>query len=73
MQTSDYSKQTFDLQYPALVSMDADFDPVRYYKDPLTIAGKQYRMCSQWFETTANNDRPFLDHWIEGHEQKGSQ
>lgn len=73
MQIADYSKQTFDLQYPALVSMDADFDPNRYYKDPLTIAGKQYRMCSQWFETTANNDRPFLDHWIEGHEQKGSQ
>lgn len=70
MQTADYSKQTFDLQYPTLVSMDAAYDPVRYYVKPLTIAGKQYLMCSQWFETTANNDRPFLDRWIEEHEAK---
>ena len=70
MQTVDYSKKTFDLQYPVLADADSDFDAVRYYVKPLTIDGKKYMLCSQWFETSANNDRPFLDKWIEEHEPK---
>ena len=68
MQTVGYSKKTFDLQYPVLADADSDFDAVRYYVKPLTIDGKKYMLCSQWFETSANNDRPFLDKWIEEHE-----
>lgn len=65
MQTAEYSKSTFDLGYPLLVSINSDFDPVRYYSQPLWIRGKEYKMCSQWFEVPANNDRPYLLKWIE--------
>jgi hypothetical protein len=67
MQTVDYSKQFFDLQYPLLMKAGADFDSIRYYAKPLTISGVQYYLCSQWFETSANNDRPYLLLWIESH------
>jgi len=36
-----------------------DFDKARYYSKPFTMRGKEYFLCSQWFETPANNDRPF--------------
>jgi len=49
------------------VSEETEFDSVRYYAKPLFIHGKQYYMCSQWFETSANNDRPYLLKWIEKH------
>ncbi|MDO4765775.1 MAG: hypothetical protein Q4A29_06925 [Eubacteriales bacterium] len=67
LQQADYSKEVFDLQYPLLVKSDSDFDKVRYYKEPLVIRGESYLMCSQWFETPANNDRPYLLNWIESH------
>lgn len=67
MQTADYSKQFFDLQFPLLVADGAEFDKIRYYAAPLTIRGKRYFLCSQWFETAANNDRPFLLRWISAH------
>lgn len=67
MQTAEYSKRFFDIQYPLLVEADSDFDRVRYYARPLLIRGKQYYLCSQWFETSANNDRPYLVKWINEH------
>ena len=67
LQTAYYSKQMFDLQYPLLVSEDNSYDPVRYYAKPLVINGKRFFMCSQWFEVSANNDRPFLLKWIAQH------
>lgn len=67
LQTTDYSKQMFDLQYPLLVSATGSFDPARYYVKPLNIGGKRFFLCSQWFETSANNDRPYLLRWIEKH------
>lgn len=67
MQQADYSKKTFDLQFPVLVRADDFFDSKRYYSKPLTIRGVQYMMCSQWFETAANNDRPYLMAWINKH------
>ncbi|MGI6746614.1 MAG: hypothetical protein ACOX45_10940 [Acutalibacteraceae bacterium] len=67
MQTAEYSKQIFDIQFPLLVKANGEFDPVRYYAKPLTIRGVPYYLCSQWFESTANNDRPHLLSWIEGH------
>ena len=67
MQTADYSKQFFGLNYPLLVRANTSYDPVRYYAKPLIIDGTSYKMCSQWFETAANNDRPFLIKWIQTH------
>jgi len=64
MQTKDYSKKTFGLDLPLLVSADADVDSVRYYATPLFIRGVQFRLCSQWFEVSANNDRPQLLAWL---------
>lgn len=69
MQESDYCKQTFDIQYPLLTKVDSDFEKVRYYVNPIVIYGEKYRLCSQWFETSANNDRPYLLKWIEKHKQ----
>ena len=60
MQSKDYSKDTFGLDYPLLVPADGDVDSVRYYASPLTIKGELYRLCSQWFEVSSNNDRPQL-------------
>jgi hypothetical protein len=67
MQTANYSKQFFGLNYPLLARVDSVYDPVRYYAKPLTIYGVEYKLCSQWFETPANNDRPYLLKWIQDH------
>lgn len=68
MQTAEYSKKTFDIQYPLLVKEGGTFDKVRYYSNPLMINGRVYYLCSQWFETSANNDRPYLINWINKHD-----
>lgn len=70
MQTPEYSKQHFDLQYPLLrVAAEAQ-TPVHYYANPILIKGIQYRMCCEWFEKKgANNDRPYLLKWIEDHKK----
>lgn len=67
MQTAEYSKQYFHLNFPLLVRIDSDYESVRYYSAPLTIDGSAYKLCSQWFETNANNDRPYLLDWIIKH------
>lgn len=68
MQTADYSKTNFDLQYPLLQKYDGGGTIVHYYANPLTINGVQYRMCCEWFEREgANNDRPYLLRWIAQH------
>ena len=64
MQTEVYSKQVFDLNYPLLIAEDNPRERIRYYATPLTIRGKRYYLCSQWFEVPANNDRPYLLAWI---------
>lgn len=67
MQQPEYSKQIFDLNYPLLVKLGTQYESVRYYVKPLSIRGTEYLMCSQWFETAANNDRPYLLKWIRAH------
>jgi len=67
MMTKDYSKSVFGIDLPLLVSTEEECDSVRYYVKPLNIRGKQDRLCSQWFEVTANNDRPFLLAWLDEH------
>lgn len=69
LQQADYSKATFDLQYPLLVKQGSSFETVRYYAQPLSINGEWYYLCSQWHETSANNDRPYLIRWINEHQK----
>ncbi|GAA3658038.1 hypothetical protein [Asaccharospora irregularis] len=67
MQTKEYSKENFDLQYPLLVKKSQYATrPVRYMAKPiLNIYGEEYYLCSEWFEKPgANNDRPYLLRWI---------
>lgn len=70
MQTAEYSKRHFDLQYPLLrLATEAD-TPLHYYAKPIEINGKRYRMCCEWFEKKGgNNDRPYLLKWIENHKK----
>ena len=72
MQTAEYSKAVFDLNYPLLAKADSDYSRVRYYTKPLVIRGTMYMLCSQWFETETNNDRPYLEKWMEQHQPKAS-
>ena len=67
MRTKDYSKKEFGIDFPLLVLANEEFDTVRYYVKPLVIRGVKYRLCSQWYEVPANNDRPFLLSWLEKH------
>ena len=70
LQGKEYSKKVLGLNFPALVDVDGSYDAMRYYKAPLKIRGKSYRLCSQWSESKGNNDRPYLLAWIENHNQK---
>lgn len=68
MQTKEYSKHMFGIQYPLLVPGGGVYDRTRYYKEPVRIRGKEYRLCSQWYETEANNDRKDLLAWLKKHD-----
>lgn len=72
LQTEEYSKVHFDLQYPLLVRQGTVFESVRYYKKPLTINGDNFFMCSQWFETVTNDDRSYLLFWMKQFQVGGS-
>lgn len=71
MQTKEYSKEAFDIQYPLLqkASLTDGESPKRYYSSPVKIYGEEYFLCSEWFEVPANNDRPYLLKWIALHKQ----
>lgn len=70
MQTLEYSKRTFDIQYPLLQKADLTQgkSPKRYYAAPIRIYGKAYFLCSEWYEVSANNDRPYLLRWLAEHQ-----
>ena len=67
MLDKEYSKKVFGIDFPLLVLANAEYNSIRYYSKPLEIRGTQYRLCSQWFETPANNDRPYLLRWLSSH------
>ncbi|MBR5545188.1 MAG: hypothetical protein IKU66_06910 [Clostridia bacterium] len=69
MQTADYSKQFFGLNYPVLIKTNAIKKEDRYYAQLLNIYGETYRMCSEWFETSVNDDRTPLLRWINKHKK----
>lgn len=68
MQETEYSKKTFGIQYPLLLKTLAPVAERHYYKELLDINGQTYRLCCEWYETAANNDRPFVEKWIKEHE-----
>lgn len=65
LQSSSYSKVTFDIQFPFLVKKDTKpFERLRYWKNPYEINGDIYFACSQWYEVSINNDRPYYEAWL---------
>lgn len=68
MQDADYSKQFLGLNYPVLIKTNSPKKESRYYAQLLNIYGETYRLCSEWFETELNNDRPYLLKWIAKHQ-----
>jgi hypothetical protein len=66
LQRQDYSKKTFDLQFPFLrkVLKSDTQKPHRYWKEPISIHGERFFLCSEWYETPANNDRPYYEKWL---------
>ena len=60
-----YSRLTFGLNFPLLAKDRSDFydgKVYRYYSTPITIRGKQFYLCSQWFE----GSRSKLVAWLDG-------
>lgn len=67
MQYKNYSKDTFHIQYPLLLSANSiDKKPARYYSKPLKVYGEAYYLCSEWYEKP---NRPCLLKWIETYMQ----
>ena len=67
MLTLEYSNETFDINYPLLVTDRNPSNVANYFKLKVPIRGVTYYLCSQWFEQPKNNDRPFLEKWIKEH------
>jgi hypothetical protein len=70
MQTKEYSKENFDLQFPLLLKVSSSPQrPIRYMAKPIVhIRDEAYYICSEWFEKPGgNNDRPYLLKWIAEH------
>ena len=67
MQEFEYSKNNFGIQYPLLLKTKSMNAERHYYKDLFMINGDTYRLCCEWFETEANNDRPYVEKWIREH------
>jgi hypothetical protein len=72
MQTSEYSKKTFDIQYPLLIksSLSKDKKVHRYWAGTVEIYGDTYFICSEWYEVPQNNDRPYFMKWLEYRKQQ---
>lgn len=65
LQKPDYSKMTFDIQFPFLAKENSSYyERIRYWKNPYHINGEIYFACSQWYETPINNDRPYYEEWL---------
>lgn len=66
LQRADYSKKTFDIQYPFLLKAQPSNNekPNRYWKNPVSIMNDLYYICSEWYEKGSNNDRPHYEKWL---------
>ena len=71
LQRSDYSKSTFDIQFPFLAKKDSKhYIRERYWKEEYKINGELFYLCSQWYEVQVNNDRPYYEKWLKNIKQK---
>ena len=68
LQEKEYSKRILNQSRPVLVKVGGEYDPVRYYKEPVRLFGSDYLICSQWAESEVKNDRPYLLKWISEHQ-----
>ena len=64
MQTKEYSKKVFNLNFPLLLKTNSNKKQERYYSNPLMINGIRYYLCSEWYE----RDKPYLLKWLALHE-----
>lgn len=62
-----FSKNTFGIQYPLLVTDRGLTNKKHYYVSPLTIGKNIYYLCNEWHEQSGNNDRPLLEQWLSNH------
>lgn len=65
LQDKVLSKKLFGVNYPVLVSTESSFDDKRYYREPIYFKGKDYYLCSQWYE---HQSRTLLINWLENHQ-----
>ena len=73
LQNAEYSKQFLGVNYPVLAKSryvnDKNGNPhSRYYAKQVKINNKLFFLCSEWYETPANNDRPYLINWLKTHQ-----
>jgi len=66
MQTAAYSKKTFHLLHPLLrkASLSNGEKVKRYWSTEVEAYGEKYFICSEWYETPSNNDRPYFMKWL---------
>ena len=69
MQTAEYSKRTFDIQFPLLrkASLSNGEKVLRYWSGAVEAYGEKYFICSEWYEVAQNNDRPHFMKWLTLH------
>ncbi|MCI5544513.1 MAG: hypothetical protein MR368_03460 [Azospirillum sp.] len=63
LQDADYSKQTFDINYPLLSKERIINGHARYYVSPLLIKGVKYYVCQEWFDRNYQK----LETWLKAH------
>jgi hypothetical protein len=66
MQTEEYSKRVFDIQFPLLVkaTLSNGKKPNRYWAGVVESYGERYFICSEWYEVEVNNDRHYFMKWL---------
>ncbi len=65
LQRADYSRETLHIQYPLLkkaLTSDPNNIP-RYWAGKVKIKNNYYFICSEWYEQSTNNDRPYFEAW----------
>ena len=62
IQTAEYSKEIFDIQYPLLAKESTSNSKKidRYWAGVVETYGEKYFICSECYETSINNDRPYF-------------
>lgn len=65
LQSKEYSKEVFDLNFSLLNKDPFDCNGYRrYYKTPIYIRGEKFFLCSQWYK----GQMDYLEKWISKHQ-----